>query len=325
MRMMLRKRICRKALLLFGLFLIVGSAASVGYANDENRVNVTTPINLASARTSETPTYRMETQVLTFGMNDQPESRETYILLLAVDSPETPGATGVSYRCLQFHVQRDDAPAVTIPALEGWTYTFADTESGLDDHGQVFGIDHQQFAQLQDSTGTPLSANMAYAVYNSFIDFHTLCNVFAQSTLHGRGIQDLTQIGQTIVHASAFSEGTVSIGSFVKEGSAFRNGEVTLGLHGLSLVDERVCALVTFDSGESSMEITFVETTPEMEIQVAGRSHYWGELAIDLTSRWVRQAVLHEFVVSDVTVSTFPGTFPGVSERTIHLETLAQD
>ena len=57
----------------------------------------------------------------------------------------------------------------------------------------------------------------AYYVYNAFIDFHGFCNVFAEPTTGGKGIQDLKSIGDKIVHAAAFTEPPVNLGSGIEK------------------------------------------------------------------------------------------------------------
>jgi hypothetical protein len=47
----------------------------------------------------------------------------------------------------------------------------------------------------------------------------------ARPTAGGGGIQELRRIGQQIVHASAFTEPPLNLGSGIKKGSVFRNGE----------------------------------------------------------------------------------------------------
>ena len=61
---------------------------------------------------------------------------------------------GFQYTCLRFTLERGDGPERAIPVLQGWTYAVA--ESGYDDKGQVFGIDHARFEGLADSAGASL-------------------------------------------------------------------------------------------------------------------------------------------------------------------------
>jgi hypothetical protein len=117
-----------------------------------------------------------------------------------------------------------------------------------DEKGQTFGIDRGKFERVVDSTGKALPADKAFHVYNAFIDFHAFCNVFAERATAGRGVQDLKKVGDKLVHAAAFSEPPVGPGSF------FKNGEITLEFKGLSQVNGKLCALIGYDSGESSFK-----------------------------------------------------------------------
>ena len=117
--------------------------------------------------------------------------------------------------------------------------------------------------------------------------------MFAESTTEGNGIQNLKKIGQKIVHAAAFSEPPVNLGSNVSEGSFFKNGEITLEFKGLSVVNDRQCALLEYDSGESSFKI-IMEPMPNMEIQTVGSSHYQGDIYKDLATNWVQKITMNE-------------------------------
>jgi hypothetical protein len=57
-------------------------------------------------------------------------------------------------------------------------------------------------------------------------------------------------------------------------GSSFKNGQITLEFKGLSVVNGKDCALIAYDSGESSFKI-LMQPTPEMQIQIVGSSHYF--------------------------------------------------
>ena len=121
---------------------------------------------------------------------------------------------------------------------------------------------------------------------------------------HGYGkalVLEAERIGKKIVHESAFSEPTLQLSGNISEGSFFRNGEVTLEFKGLSIVDDVACAIVGFDSGDSSFKF-HIKPTPDMEIKTVGASHYWGDLYIELESRWVRKYEMGELTVSKVTL-----------------------
>ena len=187
--------------------------------------------------------------------------------------------------------------------------------STIDAQGQVLGIEHRPFENLSDSTGKLIPPDKAYQVYNAFVDFHSF-TILGEKTPAGHGIQDLTQIGQKIVHAAAFTEPPVNLGSTAAEGSVFKNGEITLELKGLSLVDGRPCALVGYDSGASSFTM-IMHPAPEMEIRTVGSSHYQGDLYKDLQTNWLQKATLHELVVSETTLPMPPNKVNTVIERQI--------
>ena len=279
---------------------------------------------LAGKRTAETHYYAMETKIVQFSPDGKRIGVETYRLKLACVPANQSGKDSDQYTCRKFILQKGDAPPTTIPALNGWSYQFKRTESGLDESGQVFGIDHAKFENLVDSNNNPLSPDVAYAVYNTFIDFHAFCNVFAERTHQGQGIQNLKSIGQKIVHDSAFSEPPISLGSTIAKGSTFKNGEVTLFFKGLSIVDDVSCALVAFDSGESSFKMV-MQPMPNMKIKVVGGSHYKGDIYIDLASNWVRKVTMGELVVTEVILPMPPNKINSVIERNSLIQMVSKE
>jgi hypothetical protein len=266
--------------------------------------------NLGAPRSAQAQSFEMETRVITYA----PDGKRVNTDVLRLWLKCTPGKDADQYTCQKFTVQFGSAPAAALPALENWTYAFKGTATGMDEKGQVFGIDHAKFEKLVDANGQPLPADKVYFVYNTFIDFHAFCNAFAEPTTGGKGIQDLKSIGQKIIHAASFTEPPVNLGGNIAKGSTFKNGEVTLELKGLSIVDETACAIVAFDSGQSSFQM-IVKPMPNMEVRSVGSSHYKGDLYIDLATRWVRKVVMDELVVTETTVPILPNKISAVIER----------
>ncbi len=255
--------------------------------------------------------YTIETKLIHYALDGTRTRVDTLKLYLETVPESSPNKGGNEYFCRKFTVQRGTESPVSIPSLQGWSYTF---KFGLDEQGRVFGIDHGKFEDLKDSEGKPFPPDTSYFVYNTFIDFHGFCNVFAQKVEGGKGIQDLRVIGDRIIHAASFTEPPVNLGSNIAEGSTFKNGEVTLEFKGLSLVDERACGVVTFDSGESSFHM-IMEPMPKIRVETVGSSHYKGDLYIDMESYWVRKVVMGELVVSETTMPMAPHKVNSVIER----------
>jgi hypothetical protein len=271
------------------------------------------PFDLAAGRAPEIHYFRMETQVVHLGFDGKRTGTETYVLDLECVPSPLAGGKGDRYTCRRFELRMNGGEPVTIPALREWTYTFTSTPSGMDSEGQVFGIPHAKFEGITDSRGVTLAPAIRYAVYNTFIDFHAFNDGFARPTEGGKGIQDLTMIGQKIVHAAAFSEPPVNLGSGIKKGSVFRNGEVTLEFKGLGVVDGAVCAVVGYDSGESTLKM-IMPFGPDKEIVTEGGSEYKGDLFVGLATRWVRKVTMDEFVV---TSTKMPGPGPKIDAYTV--------
>ncbi len=277
--------------------------------------------NLAASRTPDTKYYVMETVAEHHAEDGTRTGSDVYKLWLKCEPTDDPDIA--RYTVGRLEVATVDGLDATIPALEGWSYEFGPAQRTLDEEGQVFSIPHSRFVGLTDSNGAPLQPQVAYAVYNTFIDFHALCNEFALPTAEGGGIQDLKRVGDKIVHAAAFSEPPVNLGAAIKEGSYFKNGEVTLEFKGLGVVDGSPCALVTYDSGKSAFKM-LLEPMPGMQVEAMGSSHYHGDLYIGLESGWVEKADMLEMVVAKVTIPGQPGMHD-VIERTLSIRDVGKE
>jgi len=281
--------------------------------------------DLSGECSAEVQFFEMESRLIAYALDGKRTSTDVFRLRLKCVPARLSGKQADEYTCAEFTVQLGDAAPVSVPALRGWTYLFGTTPDDVDEKGQVFGIDHGKFAKLVDAEGKMVPPDKSYHVYNAFIDFHSFCNVFARPVAAGgKGIQDLKRIGDRIVHAAAFTEPPVGLGSDVANGSAFKNGKVTLELKGLSRVDGAACALVAYDSGESSFRM-IAKPTPEMEIRSVGSSHYLGDLYVDLATRWVRKATMYELVVAETTLPMAPHKVNAVIEREILIRNVDKD
>ncbi len=269
---------------------------------------------LGGERSQQTQYFLMETKLFTYALDGKRVGTDVFRLRLKCVPAKIAGRDGDEYTCTQFTMQVSDEPEVEIPAMKNWTYVFKIPPTGIDEKGQTLGIEHAPFENLVDSGGQALPPDKSYQVYNAFIDFHGFCNIFAERTEDGKGIQDLKSIGQKIVHASAFTEAPVNLGSSIPEGSTFKNGEVTLELKGLSRVAGAACAMVGFDSGQSSFKMT-VKPMPDMEVRTVGSSHYKGDIYIDLSTNWVQKVTMDELVVAESTLPMPPGKVNAVIER----------
>jgi hypothetical protein len=231
---------------------------------------------------------------------------------------------GDQWTCARFTVQLGDEPEIEVPAVKDWTYVFKIPPTGVDEKGQTLGIDHGRFANLVDTSGKAIPPDKAYHVYNAFIDFHAFCDIFAERIEGGNGIQKLKSIGQKIVHAAAHTEAPVNLGSDIAKGSTFKNGHVTMELKGLSSVEGAACAMVGFDSGESSFKM-IVKPMPNMEVSTVGSSHYKGDIYIDLSTNWARKVTMYELVVSETTLPMPPGKINSVIERDIEVRNISAE
>ncbi len=308
----------------FRIFIIICIAVIYGciQAQESDYSFLTKEFNLGGERSQETQYFIMESRLLTYALDGERTGTDVFRLYLQYVPAVISGKEADEYICHCFTLQQGDSQEVAIPVLENWTYTFF--EEGIDENGQVFGIDHDQFENLVDEKGRSVPINISYHVYNAFIDFHGICDVFAASMAEGSGIEDLNRMGDKIIHSAAFTEAPVNLGSGILEGSYFNNGEVTLELKGLSVVNGRSCALIEYDSGESSYKM-ITKPTPSMEVETVGSSHYFGDIYKDLETGWIQKAVLKEFVVSETTLPMPPGKVNTVNERYIQIRNVTQE
>ena len=276
------------------------------------------PFDLGGEFQSGVRYYVQETQYVHIGFDGKRTGIETYTVVMHCVPAVVSGKDGDEYTISSFSIKAEEGQSQTLPALAGWSYILKVGESGMDDAGQVFGIPHSRFENLTKSDGSSLSVGESYPVYNSFIDFHSFNDVFARPGPEGRGIQDLRAIGQEIVHYSAFSEPPVDLGNGIKEGSFFRNGEIRLTFKGLSIVDGAACALVGFDSGESTLRM-LMPISAEADMEVVGGSQYIGDLYIDLATHWVNKVTFDEFVIHE---TRLPMMGQGTEARTIREYTI---
>ena len=270
--------------------------------------------NLVPPHSKSIQYFDMVSKMQQHGPDGTPLGWDVYHLSLrCVPSSDT--SLGDEYTCLKFSVKLHDSAEVSIPSLVNWSYHFKLSATAKDSLGQVFGIDHRKFENLTDENGIRLPVTSTYAVYNAFIDFHSM-NVFADRSSSGEGAQNLHHIGDTIVHSASFSEPPVNLGSQIAKGSYFKNGQILLTLKGLGLVHQKACGILGYDSGESSFYM-LMKPMANMEITTKGSSHYWGDIYKDLANGWIQKATLHEMVVSQTTIPGMAQKVNSVVERSI--------
>lgn len=307
MNKMMRVMVALIALLACVLFLAgtagAGSAAMTASAQakaklPKNLAGLAGPFGLAGERQAGVLYFIQETQFIHFGFNGKRTGLETYTVKLCLVPAALSGKGGDEYTVREFLMRSGDGEAESIPELAGWSYIYSERAGDIDDKGQIFGIPHAKFENLTTSRGGKLAGPASYPIYNSFVDFHGFNDVFAKPMQGGAGIQDLKAIGQSVRHAAAFSEPPVNLGKGIKEGSVFRNGDVKLVFKGVGLVDGAACAIVGYDSGESTLKM-IMPMTADKDIVTEGGSEYIGDIYIDLATRWVRKVTLDEFVITE--------------------------
>jgi hypothetical protein len=279
---------------------------------------LTKQYNLVPRHSKDTQYFEMISRMDTHALDGTIQTWDIYHLYLRC-VPSNDPAKGDEYSCLKFTVQINKGPELIIPPLTGWKYYFSMTANALDQKGQVFGIDHAKFENLKDEKGNAVPAGNTYHVYNAFIDFHSMF-VFCESSGVGKGAENLKQLGDKIIHSASYSQPPVNLGSQIAEGSYFKNGEVTLLFKGLSWENGKTCALIEYDSGQSSFFMK-IKPMPNMEVVTKGSSHYWGDIYKDLAGGWFQKATLHEMVISETDIPSM-NKVNNVVERSISIKNI---
>lgn len=301
--------------------IILAILVNIAAAQPRRLGNLNQEFDLAGAHSQQPQYFIMESKLITYALDGKRLGTDVYRLQLKCVPAKLAKTAGDEYTCARFTVQQGEATETAIPALANWAYVFKGTDQ--DEKGQVLGIEHGKFENLVDAAGKALPTDKTYHVYNAFIDFHAFCNVFAEPTTAGNGIQNLKKIGQKIVHVAAFSEPPVNLGDNIAVGSSFKNGEITLEFKGVSIMNGKSCALLEYDSGESSFKM-IMKPMPDMEIRTVGSSHYFGDIYKDLATQWVQKATMTELVVSETTLPMPPNKFNGVIERNIVIRNVGE-
>ena len=287
------------------------------------RQDLEVPFDLSIDRKPETQYFHMQTQFIHMGFDGKRTGVETYLLRLRCTPAALSGKKLDEYTCGDFGLQLNNGGITTLPALRLFTYQFNQMSRVLD-KGPMFGIPQEPFLRMKDSLGNQIPPDICYATYNNFVDFHALCDVFSRTMQYVKGIEQLKSVGDRIVHPGAFNEAPVSVTGVVRPGSVFRNGELTLELKGVSLVDNGPCALVNYDSGESTLRMAFIQADKSEDVMMDGGSRYTGDIYIDLASGWVRKVTLNESVVTQTYTASEPNKIPGYTARHILLRLISQ-
>ncbi len=277
--------------------LLLGSAAAPQSAQ-KPAPGLDQSFDLAGPRDRAPRSYRQETWIQQYTNDGTRGAREYYVL----DLDYRPDPAGERYTCVRFAYRLGESAETTIPSLEGYSYVIPEDPAKVSPPGgPIFGLDQEKFRAMKDASGRPVPLGAGFAVFNGFVDFHSFFDVFGRPTAARQGIQDLHRVGDRIVHDAANSNPPVSqLGAFA-EGSTFTNGEITMELKGLGAVGGAPCAIVGYDSGESSFKM-LMEAMPNARVDTVGTSHYFGDIWIDLASRWPRRVELTEYVVSATTM-----------------------
>ncbi len=304
----------------FTIFALHSPAVSAQQQLNEKKI-LQRQYNLIPRHSMDTQYYAMESKLTKFAYDGTRTGTDIYRLYLRCVPGDPSSPKGDEYTCLRFTVQSDSSREKIIPSLTNWQY-FIKVNQNKKDSGELFGIDHNKFEHLVDDSGKALPLENQFHVYNAFVDFYSM-SVFSEKTNSGKGVQDLKRIGDRIIHGASYSKPAEDLGSQVAKGSHFENGQITIEFKGLSLVNNKTCALLGYDSGASSFYM-LMKTIPNMEVKTKGSSHYFGDIYKDLNGGWIQKAGLYELVISQTTVPGMDNKINSVVERTITINNVPE-
>ena len=260
--------------------------------------------DLTGDRLQEIHYYTVQTTVAMHSNNGILKRTDHYREQLIVEPGVLSAGEPDRFTCNKFTVRQGDGPEVSIPSLEGLSYTVDKTlldKNGIGEKGQLYGVPEEMFEGLVDSTGKKLPFEIGYQVYSVFFYYHAYSD-YAEPTREGKGVQHLNKIGDDIILDGSYAESPIP-GKLAKKNSIWKNGEIVLEFKGLGNVDGRRCAIIGIDSGVCrwNMPMTYM---PIMNLKTTGVSNYQGDLYLDLNSKWVRKISL---ILSEATKTTMWG------------------
>lgn len=93
----------------------------------------------------------------------------------------------------------------------------------------------------------------------------------------------------------------------------FENKDIILTLIGITEKNKEICAIIKFSVMNNPVKVV------TGNINMSGRSHYWGEVYVSLADKQIEYASLSEDVVTDVSIKGQEGNILGYTVRNICL------
>lgn len=93
----------------------------------------------------------------------------------------------------------------------------------------------------------------------------------------------------------------------------FENRNVEVAWIGVTRINDEVCAIIKYSTMNNPVKV-------ELEnINMDGRSHYWGEVYVSLEDKEIESAILSEDVITDIKLKGQPDNMLGYTVRKINL------
>lgn len=226
-----------------------------------------------------------------------------------------------TYTCSRFVFKPYTKSKVTIPSLENWYYSFDPSSfenDGLDSDGIMWGLPHEMFEGMKDSSGKEISIDPQYQVYSAFTYFHSFCgsNIVSNEASRLKKIGDRTTIEMP-------PSSPVNLGSMFLSNSKYDHGETIMEFSGLSAVDEKTCAVFRmWEIGGGYM--MYIRPMPTLSVKTIGSTRIVATMFLDLETGWIRKA---EATITDITKTTMYGIPVETSSiiTDLQIQALSQD
>jgi hypothetical protein len=114
------------------------------------------------------------------------------------------------------------------------------------------------------------------------------------------GISQIKRTGDKISNPGAGESTAWDFNTFIQD-SDFTNGEYDTMFTGISMVDEKKCAVLEYVNTESRIS-NKTEVTPKITVEQEGTSNFWGRIFIDLETGILVKGDLYEYVVMHATI-----------------------
>ncbi|MCK4932687.1 MAG: hypothetical protein KAT01_11005, partial [Candidatus Aminicenantes bacterium] len=176
----------------------------------------------------------------------------------------------------------------------------------------LFGI---YFLETIDTTDIPKTMD-GMRFWVNIMDAHAQFELLRTET-HG-SISQIKKIGDRVSTPGAHQEGGWDFPPLITD-STFANGDYDTMFVGLSLADEKTCAVLEYINADSRLS-SKMQMTPKMLFYQDGTSNFWGHIYVDLESGKLIKGDLYEYVIVQIEGLPFSAPMRLFERRLVEIE-----